>query len=125
MNTLLLESHPMLIGKVHLAAAGIAVIGSTAAPAQVQVVMPSAPSAVVIAPGAPPPPRIETIPPPPTEEARVMYWQSGHWTWDGANWIWINGQYVPRPTPAAVWTPGHWAQEPTGGYVWVTGRWEG
>jgi hypothetical protein len=82
-------------------------------------------STVVIAPNAPPPPRVETIPQSPSAEAQVMYWQPGHWMWNGANWEWASGQYVQRPAPQAVWQPGHWAQQPSGGYVWVDGHWQG
>ena len=47
-------------------------------------------STVVIAPNAPPPPRVETIPQPPSAEAKVMFWQPGHWMWNGANWEWAS-----------------------------------
>ena len=92
-------------------------------PAPAPVMVPS--GTVVLAPNAPPPPRVETIPPPPSEAARVMYWRPGHWMWDGASWSWAEGQYMSRPSPAAVWEPGRWVQQPTGGYVWVDGRWAG
>jgi WXXGXW repeat (2 copies) len=103
---------------------------TTAAVAQpAQVVMPTpvqlAQSTVVIAPNPPPPLRTEPVPPPPSVETHVMYWQQGHWMWNGANWEWASGQYVQRPAPQAVWEPGHWAQQPSGGYVWVDGHWQG
>lgn len=91
------------------------------APAPVQY----AQSTVVIAPNAPPPPRVETVPSPPSAGTQVMYWQQGHWMWNGANWEWAPGQYVQRPAPQAVWEPGHWAQQPSGGYIWVDGHWQG
>ncbi len=100
---------------------------STAIAQSVQVVTPApipAQSTVVIAPSAPPPPRIETMPAPP-EQARVVYWLPGHWTWDGSSWSWQQGQYVDRPSPQAVWEPGRWVQQPSGGYVWVDGHWAG
>jgi hypothetical protein len=105
-------------------------VAATAAMAQpLQLVTPApvqyGQSTVVIAPNAPPPPRVETIPQPPSAEAQVMYWQPGHWMWNGANWEWASGQYVQRPAPQAVWQPGHWAQQPSGGYVWVDGHWQG
>lgn len=103
--------------------------GTASALAQsVQVISPApvpVQSQVIIAPSAPPPPRVETIPAVPPTEAQVMYWRPGHWTWDGASWSWVQGQYVQRPTPQAVWEPGHWLQQPTGGYIWVDGRWAG
>jgi hypothetical protein len=103
--------------------------GSAAAIAQpVQMVTPApeqfAQSTVVIAPNPPPPPQVETVPPPPSAEAHVMYWQPGHWMWNGVNWQWASGQYVQRPAPQAVWEPGHWVQQPTGGYVWMDGHWQ-
>jgi len=116
--------------RIHLAAPVVALLAG-AAPAMAQSVQVITPgpiptqSQVIIAPTAPPPPRVETIPPPPSEEARVMYWRPGQWTWDGANWAWTNGHYVSRPTPQAVWEPGHWVERPVGGYLWVDGRWQG
>jgi hypothetical protein len=107
-----------------------ALAASTAALAQPVQVLTPAPaqytqSTVIVAPSAPPPARVETIPAPPSAQQQVMYWQPGHWMWNGANWEWASGQYVQRPAPQAVWEPGHWAQQPTGGYVWVDGRWQG
>ena len=103
--------------------------GASSAMAQsVQVVTPTvvpAQSTVLIAPSAPPPPRVETMPAPGPEQGRVVYWQPGHWVWDGANWNWQQGQYVERPSPQAVWEPGRWIQQPSGGYVWVDGHWAG
>src|SRR4051812_45611683 len=81
-------------------------------------------SAVIIAPAAPPPPRIETVPAPATG-MQSMTWTPGHWSWNGANWVWTDGQYVARPQPAARWMPGHWEQQASGGYVWVDGSWQG
>jgi WXXGXW repeat (2 copies) len=108
----------------------VSLVGSAAAVAQpVQLVTPApvqyGQSTVIIAPNPPPPPRVETVPPPPSAEAQVMYWQQGHWMWNGANWEWAAGQYVQRPAPQAVWEPGHWSQQPSGGYVWVDGHWQG
>lgn len=120
----------MSIYKIYFIAPAITMLvyASALCPANaqpVQILAPAAQPSVVIAPSAPPPPRTEAIPPPPSEEARVMYWRPGHWAWDGANWTWTTGEYVQRPTPAAVWEPGHWLQQPSGGYVWVDGRWQG
>jgi hypothetical protein len=120
----------MSVRRIHLAipafvlTAGVATVAMAQS---VQVITPApvpVQSQVIIAPNAPPAPRVETIPPPPSEEARVMYWQPGHWMWDGASWSWSQGQYVQRPTTQAVWEPGHWVQQPSGGYVWVDGHWQ-
>jgi hypothetical protein len=120
----------MLVRSIHLAAPALFLFtGAASALAQPAQVLTPAPipaqSTVVIAPTAPPPPRVETVPPPPSEQARVMYWRPGHWTWNGASWSWQEGRYVERPAPQAVWEPGHWVQQPSGGYVWVDGHWAG
>ena len=77
-------------------------------------------STVVIAPSAPPPIRQETVPPAPAPD---VVWQSGHWAWNGAQYVWVNGVYVARPRPQVAWVPGHWDQTPTG-YTWVDGYWQ-
>jgi hypothetical protein len=79
---------------------------------------------VIIAPSAPPPPPVETIPAPPGSDAQTAYWQPGHWTWNGATWVWVQGGYVMRPQPSAVWVPGQWVGQSGGGYVWVAGHWQ-
>jgi hypothetical protein len=79
------------------------------------------PVAEIVAPTAPPPPRYEVIPPP-TRPAEIVQWRPGHWHWDGREYVWIGGEYIERPRPAAVWVPGHWdARGPR--WVWVEGRW--
>lgn len=116
----------MLVRRTHLAFPVLALLAG-ATPAMGQSVItpaPVQPESVIIAPSAPPPPRVETIPAPPTAP-QAMYWQPGHWMWDGANWRWTQGQYVVRPSSQAIWEPGHWMQRPSGGYVWVDGHWGG
>ncbi len=71
------------------------------------------------APYAPPPKRAEIPPPAPSPHS---LWQSGHWSWEGAKYVWARGQYLERPTPTANWLPGYWQQQ-SGGWVWVAGRW--
>src|SRR5690242_12171569 len=120
----------MLVRTIHVALPTFLLFaGATSAIAQqVQVVTPTvipAQSTVLVAPSAPPPPRVETMPAPPSEQGRVVYWQPGHWIWDGSSWSWQQGQYVGRPAPRAVWEPGQWVQQPSGGYVWVDGHWAG
>jgi hypothetical protein len=119
----------MLVRTIHLAVPTLLLLsGAVSAMAQRAQVVTQTPipaqSTVVIAPSAPPPPRVETMPAPPTEQ-RVVYWQPGHWIWDGSSWSWQEGQYVDPPTPQAVWEPGGWVQQPAGGYVWVDGHWVG
>jgi len=120
----------MLVRTIHWAIPTVLMFtGATSAVAQsVQIIPPTvipAQSTVLIAPSAPPPPRVETMPTQPLEQSRVVYWQPGHWSWDGASWTWQQGQYVDRPSPQAVWEPGRWVQQPSGGYVWVDGHWAG
>jgi len=77
-------------------------------------------STVIIAPQAPPPVREEIIPAAPSTS---VVWQPGRWSWNGASYVWIGGQYVARPRPEVAWLPGHWDQGP-GGWTWVDGRWQ-
>ena len=81
---------------------------------------------VILAPSQPPPPRDEPPPPPPTTTTTVQIWETGHWAWNGTDWVWAHGQYVVRPptvTTTAIWHPGHWIQQPNG-WLWVEGHWE-
>ena len=79
---------------------------------------------VVLAPQAPPPPRQEVVPAPPSNATQVAYWQPGHWTWDGANYICTPGQYLQPPQVQAVWIPGQWLEQPGGGWMWIDGHWQ-
>ena len=84
-------------------------------------------STIVVAPAAPPPPQTETMPPPPATATVTTYWQPGHWNWNGASWVWVDGTYMQRvqqPSTTAVWVPGQWVQQNTGGYVWMAGHWQ-
>jgi hypothetical protein len=103
--------------------------GQTQTTTQTTVTAPAqlAQSAIVVAPAAPPPPQVEAAPPPPATATVTTYWQPGHWNWNGASWVWIDGAYMQRvqqPTATAVWVPGQWVQQTTGGYVWVAGHWQ-
>ncbi len=82
-------------------------------------------STIIVAPNPPPAPRVETVPPPTVTQSQTMTWVPGQWSWNGANWGWVDGQYITRPQPTARWMPGHWEQQATGGYVWVDGHWQG
>jgi hypothetical protein len=84
-------------------------------------------STIVVAPTAPPAPQVETVPPPPNTTTVTTFWQPGHWNWNGASWVWVDGTYMQRvqqPSSTAVWVPGAWIQQATGGYVWVAGHWQ-
>jgi WXXGXW repeat (2 copies) len=77
------------------------------------------PNPMLAAPRSPPPKRGEIPPPAPSPE---VLWHSGHWSWDGAKYIWTAGHYVERPSPSANWLPGYWEETP-GGWIWVDGQW--
>ena len=79
------------------------------------------PVAEIVAPMPPPPPRYEVVPPP-ARPAEIVQWRPGHWHWDGRAYVWVPGEYIERPRPAAIWVPGHW-DERGGRWVWVEGRW--
>jgi hypothetical protein len=84
------------------------------------------PSTIVLAPQAPPAPREETPPPPSNPGSVTEVWETGHWAWNGSDWVWAHGQYVVRPASApqqAVWQPGHWVQQ-SNGWLWVEGHWQ-
>ena len=72
--------------------------------------------AALAAPYPPPPKRAEIPPPPPSVDA---LWQAGHWTWNGASFVWTRGSYIRRPTPTANWLPGYWVEDASG-WVWTT-----
>ena len=68
---------------------------------------------------APPAPVAETPPPPP---APAAVWTPGYWSWDGARYVWVPGQYVVPPFPGAIWVGGRWVHSgPHWG--WVDGHW--
>jgi hypothetical protein len=90
--------------------------GSTAPAAE----LPSgAGTTLAIAPYAPPPARIETPPPAPS---LLAVWVSGHWSWAGTQYEWIEGHYAQRPMPSATWVSGYWRQDPNG-WTWLGGHW--
>jgi hypothetical protein len=72
-------------------------------------------------PNPPPPPRAETIPKPPVTEDAVT-WQPGHWEWDGKDYSWHEGAWVPLAGHGTQWQPGYWALQ-NGAWVWVPAHW--
>ncbi|MBV8521608.1 MAG: YXWGXW repeat-containing protein, partial [Acetobacteraceae bacterium] len=46
----------------------------------------------------------------------------GGWQWNGAQYVWVPGRYVPRHRHYREWVPAHWARGPRG-WVWVQGQW--
>jgi hypothetical protein len=79
------------------------------------------PVAEIVAPSPPPPPRYEVVPPP-SRPAEIVQWRAGHWHWDGREYVWIAGEYIEKPRPAAVWVPGHWNARGSR-WVWIEGHW--
>jgi hypothetical protein len=61
--------------------------------------------------------RYEAVPPPP--RGVRMVWQPGHYQWNGADYMWIPGQYVPARETYHRWVHGHWD-----GPVWVPAHWD-
>lgn len=72
------------------------------------------------APYAPIPPlREELVPPPPGPR---YVWAPGHWQWDGAQYVWVGGEYVLRHQGWHRWVHGAWRLR-GGAWVWVPGHW--
>ena len=67
---------------------------------------------------APPADQVETIALVPEGHA----WIPGHWSWDGARYVWVPGQHMAVPEGFHTWTPGHWY---AGGGHWfyASGYW--
>jgi WXXGXW repeat (2 copies) len=66
---------------------------------------------------------VETVPNPPVTTTPLI-WQPGHWNWNGANYVWEGGQYVPRTGLSGIWQPGYWTRGPSGGWVWQPAHWQ-
>ena len=76
-------------------------------PTPTQIVVQQPPSQVMLAPGPPPPPNAELVPPPP-QGAGPVVWQPGHWRYTGiagAQWAWVQGQYMPPPPGMSILAP--------------------
>lgn len=71
---------------------------------------------------APPAPRIEAVPVLPAERVEIERWQPGYWQWNGQEHLWVEGRYVPRPSPRAEWIAGRWELRPRG-WVYIEGHW--
>jgi YXWGXW repeat-containing protein len=102
---------------------------STAAPATSPWAQPGAEVAQAPVPAYPPaaalpfpPPAAQSETPPPASSPSYV-WETGHWAWNGLQYVWQPGRYVERPSAAANFVPGHWEHEATG-WAWVEGRWE-
>jgi hypothetical protein len=75
----------------------------------------------LLADSQPPAPLVETAGEPPAYD---YVWVDGYWHWDGAEWIWISGRWVPpmaglafvEPAyytsgSACVYVPGYWTRD--------------
>ncbi|HWH71167.1 MAG TPA: YXWGXW repeat-containing protein, partial [Candidatus Sulfotelmatobacter sp.] len=76
---------------------------------------------LVVVDQAPPAPLGEVVPLPPEPEQDYA-WIPGHWAYHGGAWVWIKGEWKPRPGPGFVWVGGHWARHGRG-WTWVPGYW--
>jgi WXXGXW repeat (2 copies) len=72
-------------------------------------------------PPGPPPLRYEAVPPP---RPGAYVWEPGHWHWNGVQYVWVEGRYVPRHPhrPYAQYTPGRWVWN-GGAWVWQPSHW--
>jgi hypothetical protein len=73
-----------------------------------------------LAPTAPPPPREES---PGSLPGGGMAWVPGYWVWNGSEFLWDAGRWMPIPAGATTWVPGRWESR-TDGYAWIAGRWK-
>jgi hypothetical protein len=72
----------------------------------------------VAATGEPPPEQVETVMAAPPGEA----WVHGHWSWDGAAYVWVPGHLAPLPEGHHEWAPGRWSAS-RGHWFYTNGYW--
>jgi len=68
-----------------------------------------------------PPPREEAIPKPPVSEEPLV-WQPGHWDWNGKDYTWVSGKWVPKDGHGTMWMDGYWKRSGSD-WIWVPGHW--
>lgn len=95
--------------KFLLSALAVAILGTSAAFAQVVVRI------------APPPPIVEHHRP--VRPGPAYVWMGGYHRWDGAHYVWVPGRWAMPPHRGGVWVAGHWRNRRRGGWVWVPGHW--
>ena len=78
---------------------------------------PSAAPGLVVVQVEPPAPRVESMPAP--REGYV--WAPGYWSWDGSNYVWVEGRYVPALAGYSYVAP-HW-EAVNGGWVLIGEQW--
>jgi hypothetical protein len=58
----------------------------------------------------------------PTNSQEGVLWTPGYWGWNGKEYYWVRGAWLPPPKVGLLWTPGYWGL--TGGYyVFHKGYW--
>ena len=70
---------------------------------------------------------LEAPPPDPVElegsaPSAAYVWVKGHYDCNGVEYVWIPGDWAPRPAARAVWIAGRW-QHTRRGWTWVDGHW--
>ena len=81
------------------------------------VAAPVATPGLVVVQVEPPAPRVEAMP-----AAREGYvWAPGYWSWDGSNYVWVEGRYVPA-LAGYSYMPPHW-EAVNGGWTLVGEQW--
>ena len=89
---------------------------TTAAIVAPAAVAPAGPDLVIVQ-TEPPAPRVESMP-----SAREGYvWAPGYWSWDGSNYVWVEGRYVPALAGYSYVAP-HW-EAVNGGWVLRAEQW--
>ena len=78
-----------------------------------------APQGVVVY-QAPPAPRA-TVAVRPAAPVQGAVWVQGHWQWNGAQYIWVQGSWL-QPRAGAVYVQPRWERRGRG-YVYVQGTW--
>ncbi len=70
----------------------------------------------------PPPLRVEVVPAPPAHPD-LFVWHTGHWRWEGNEYVWHPGRYEKRPAANAAWVQPEWVAR---GNQWVfrPGHWK-
>ena len=75
-----------------------------------------------VAPTAPPPVRDESATRVAVVAPHDVIWTDGHWQWDGARWVWVDGAWRLPPERGVRWQVPTW--RPRGGtFIFVPGGW--
>jgi hypothetical protein len=70
-----------------------------------------------------PPLRAETMAKPPVT-ATPLFWQPGHWDWNGTGYVWAPGVFVAQDGHSNIFQYGTWAKAPDGTWFWEPARWQ-